>query len=213
MNETKPKRRWFRFSLQALLVLVTILCIWLGFTVNAARRQREAVEVIRKAGGMVRYNYTPGPKRGILSELNPDPSPPLAPTWLRRWLGDDYFCSIVGVAFDGNVDTDTLRELTKLPKLTWVQIMRADRFKASEVESLGELSSLRELSLNCREIDGPSIALLAKLKQLRILKILAMVDDVGMEQVGKLTTIQFLSLFSVIGSRSPDIVTCNTLQN
>ena len=27
MTETKPKRRWFRFSLRTLFVLVTIICI------------------------------------------------------------------------------------------------------------------------------------------------------------------------------------------
>jgi hypothetical protein len=37
MTETKPKRRWFRFSLRALLVFTTVLCVWLGFKVNAAR--------------------------------------------------------------------------------------------------------------------------------------------------------------------------------
>ena len=34
MTETKPKRRWFRFSLRTLFVLVTLLCIWLGYQVN-----------------------------------------------------------------------------------------------------------------------------------------------------------------------------------
>ena len=37
-----PRRRWLRFSLRSLLILITILCVWLGVKVNQARRQKEA---------------------------------------------------------------------------------------------------------------------------------------------------------------------------
>ena len=39
----RNRRRWFHFSLRILLLVVTVLCVWLGFKVNAARRQKEAV--------------------------------------------------------------------------------------------------------------------------------------------------------------------------
>jgi hypothetical protein len=41
--ETNPKtrRRWFRFSLRTMLVLVTLVCVYLGWATNW-RRQREA---------------------------------------------------------------------------------------------------------------------------------------------------------------------------
>ncbi len=38
----KPRRRWFRFSLRTLFVLMTLLCVWLGWNVYQVR-QREAV--------------------------------------------------------------------------------------------------------------------------------------------------------------------------
>jgi hypothetical protein len=34
MTETKPKRRWFRFSLRTLFVLMTIICVWFGYSFN-----------------------------------------------------------------------------------------------------------------------------------------------------------------------------------
>jgi predicted xylose isomerase-like sugar epimerase len=40
-----------------LLLVVTVLCVWLGFNVNAARRQKEAVQAIRLAGGSVWFEY------------------------------------------------------------------------------------------------------------------------------------------------------------
>ena len=48
-NPPKPRRRWFQFSLGSLFVLLTVLCVWLGVTVERARKQRESVEAIEKA--------------------------------------------------------------------------------------------------------------------------------------------------------------------
>ena len=45
-NPSKPRRRWFQYSLRTLFVLVTVLCVWLGVTVERARKQREAVVVL-----------------------------------------------------------------------------------------------------------------------------------------------------------------------
>src|SRR5262245_19997517 len=65
------KRRWLRFSLRTMLLLITALCIWLGYQVNAARRQREALAAIARAGGTVYFDRrTP-------------------PDWLHQFLGDD----------------------------------------------------------------------------------------------------------------------------
>ena len=37
----KPRPRWFRFSLRTMLVLVTLLCIYLGWAANWKRQRRE----------------------------------------------------------------------------------------------------------------------------------------------------------------------------
>jgi hypothetical protein len=41
MIETKPKRRWFRFSLRTLFVFVTIACIWLGSQASTVYHRRQ----------------------------------------------------------------------------------------------------------------------------------------------------------------------------
>jgi hypothetical protein len=46
MPPAPPRRRWFRISLRTLLLLVTVLCIWLGVKVNLARRQKEAIAAL-----------------------------------------------------------------------------------------------------------------------------------------------------------------------
>jgi hypothetical protein len=67
MNDAPAKRRprWFRFSLRMMLVMVAVLCVWLAFTFNAARRQKEAVAAILRAGGTVSYDYQMVPRPAV----------------------------------------------------------------------------------------------------------------------------------------------------
>lgn len=56
-TSSRPRRRWLRFSIRTLLILVTLCGVWLGLKVNAARRQQQAVAEIQKLGGWVRYDF------------------------------------------------------------------------------------------------------------------------------------------------------------
>lgn len=49
--------RRFRFSLAGLLVVVTALCLVLGFQVSKTRRQQQAVAAIEALGGEVEYDF------------------------------------------------------------------------------------------------------------------------------------------------------------
>ena len=42
MDKPKP-RRWFRFSLRTMFVLVTVVCVWLGYQLNWIRERREVL--------------------------------------------------------------------------------------------------------------------------------------------------------------------------
>lgn len=105
-------RRRFQFSLRTLLVLLTALAIWLGFTVNRAQVQKKAVRAIEAAGGVVQYDWQPKLKPqsgGTVSVayqashwtnvLTPESGQPGGPAWLRRLIGDDYFQEVESVAF------------------------------------------------------------------------------------------------------------------
>ena len=41
MTETKPKRRWFRFSLRTLFVLVTAIAVFIGWNLWQVRQRQE----------------------------------------------------------------------------------------------------------------------------------------------------------------------------
>jgi internalin A len=64
-----PWRRYLRFSVRGLIVLVLMIGLGLGWLVRSARIQREAVAAINRAGGSVHYRSDPnaGPSRNKLS--------------------------------------------------------------------------------------------------------------------------------------------------
>lgn len=69
-----PRRRWFRFRLRTLLVLITAFCIWLGWQMSIVRERVDRF-------GNENYSFF---ARG------PNPLP-----WYRRSMGDAYIESIV----------------------------------------------------------------------------------------------------------------------
>jgi hypothetical protein len=125
------RRRWFRFSLRMLLVVVTLLCVWLGIQVNAARRQREAVAEILKAGGTVSYDYKPP-----------------GPVWGRNAIGDDYFQTVNAVQLSHPPD----RRLRQSYEITLVKGISFEHDPA--LASLEKLSHLEILSLRGTHVTG-----------------------------------------------------------
>ncbi len=107
-----PRRRWMQFSLRGFLVVLTIGCLWLGWQVNRAREQREAVQAIEALGGVVVYDWQPklttqskgewsvhqGRWKFTLADGNATPD---GPAWLRRIVGEDLFQDVSGVVFIG----------------------------------------------------------------------------------------------------------------
>jgi len=62
MNEqakkaTKRTRRWLKVSLRTFLLAITVLCVWLGFIVNRANKQKQAVAWVRENGGTAYYGF------------------------------------------------------------------------------------------------------------------------------------------------------------
>jgi hypothetical protein len=53
----KPKRRWFRFTLPTMLIVMALLTAWMGPHVNSTQPQKQSATAIHEYGGSVRYDY------------------------------------------------------------------------------------------------------------------------------------------------------------
>ncbi len=161
-NRPRGRLRW---SLRASMVLIAILAMGLGWIVNEARAQREAVEVIRRAGGEVYYNWQVGAPNFTGS---PDAGPK-APAWLLRLLGVDYFGHPFYVFASG-------------PKIT-------DR----EIAAIGRLGRLEEVTLITPKMSGNGMNHLKVLTRLRSLRLIegrmTDADLIGLEGLGNLKTL------------------------
>jgi hypothetical protein len=94
----KRKRRWFQFSLRTLLIatlIVAIPCAWLGRKIAQKQREREAVEAIVKAGGIVCYDYQ---KPSFITGRTFKPTEePYGPAFVRSLFGDNFFSEVYAV--------------------------------------------------------------------------------------------------------------------
>ena len=141
----KPNRRRFQFRLRTLMVFVTlcaIACSWLTTWVRRAERQRKAVEAIRAANGLVKYDY----EYDADGKAIKSPEPP-GPAWLLNMLGVDFFSDVEFVSFFFTDATDDdlehLEGLSDLRELWLAHTQVTDR----GLEHLRELTNLQELYL------------------------------------------------------------------
>ena len=105
----KPRRRWLQFSLRTLMALVVLLSLplaWFALKIRKAERQQQAMEAIRKTGGVVVYDYefevfanrlAEAKLLGVDMNYGPNEPEPPAPEWLRGLLGVDFFSDVAVV--------------------------------------------------------------------------------------------------------------------
>ncbi len=212
----KPRRRWLRFSLRTMLLVITLLCVWLGPKIIVARRQHEAVEAILKTGGEVEFDYQMVPSGIEPDEFGyksgADVLPP-GPAWLRKIIGDEFFCDVVRVTLKGRIIHESdFAQLAKLPRLREVWLVGNTQIELNDagiqrpledadLHVLQDLSQLRVLGIypvdgqRMPNIKGPRFANLIGLKHLRRLDLdNTNFDDKGMQHIGKLTALKSLSL-------------------
>ena len=179
----KSRRRFFRFNLRTLLIVVAVFCLFVGTVVKRARDQKSAVEAIIENGGLVAY-------ANHLSKSNP-----LAPEWLRKFLGNDYFSGVAVVTFMGPTINDTnLATIKRLPDLTWLTVSGKQITDAGLVHLEG-LSELVILVLGPTEIDGSGLVHIEGLTKLKSLSLgQTNVTDEGLNHLRKLTSLEKLYL-------------------
>ncbi len=162
----RPRRRWLRLSLRGLMVLVLIIGGVVGWLAHTVRTQRQAIAAVRAAGGSVQINYhwramSIGPQGAVLADE------PVLRTWLRRWLGDEWFQHVWNVSLkSGPVDPQMFAALAHFDRLQSINVNGATGIGPGFAK-LGGLRHLTSISLISPNADDTVLAGIAKLGSLR----------------------------------------------
>jgi hypothetical protein len=207
-------KRRFQYSLRSLLFLFTALGVWLGFTVAAARRQREVVAAIKVIGGEVLYDWQ---LVGDWTKQSGRSEPP-GPAALRRLLGDEYFQSVEGVFFGeqpgfGDERMPPFEQLKTIKYLGFYATGVSDRI-LPRVESLPRLSFL---DISCTRVTDEGLRRVGQMHNLQELWLgdrwrgFDKISDAGIPHLKPLMRLSRLTLDGCITEQS--IATLKQFQN
>lgn len=131
----KPHRRWLQFSVRTMLVVLTLLCLWLGNVAINAYRQRAAVQRIQDLGGWVLYD----------NDYDP-PDYPRIKDDLWSWLPKDYAHTVLSVYLpntplkDNQIDVVTQLPHTVILDVSGTEISDAGLARVSASLKLRSIS-------------------------------------------------------------------------
>lgn len=204
---SQPQRPWYQFSLRAMLVLTTLICVGLGWLLHErseVQSREVAIAVIVQSGGEVTF----------------DESQPFRSRWSRPILGDKTPGEVVRIRFRGTKITDAdlrmiadfeelqslsfegtpqvtddgLRHFSGLSKLQWLYL-RGTGVTDTGLLHLAGLSELQQLSLGETSITDAGLVHLEGLKKLSWLWLdQTRVTDSGLVRLAGLTELEVLVL-------------------
>lgn len=157
-NESRPKRRWFRFRLRTLLIVLTLFTVMLGAWhgyVEPYRVQRRAGSRLQAKGAYVTWQ-------------------PAGPQWMRAIFGEDNFGEAISVSWSNKPIYHLSDE---------------------ELEDVGLLTSLRELTLPDSPFTDDGLVHLQGLSELTLLRLsLSDITGEGLQSLEGLTKLEKLDL-------------------
>lgn len=168
-----PKRRWFRYSMRTLLVLMLLVSAgmsWMAVKMRDARRQREAVETIRRSMGVVKYDC----EIGFDGLSNADKTLP-GPAWLRHLMGDDFFFTVV----EADLQIHANQELHE------IFLQKCCSLDDDGLRRVASLCHLRRLNLTYTRITDAGLGCLRTLTRLEALNLTGTnVTEQGVKKLG-----------------------------
>ena len=202
----KRRRRWYQYSLRALLVLVLLVSVVmssLAVALHRARIQLMAANALSKAGARLKF-------------VERDTK---FPRWLRELLGEELFRDLVQVSLAGTHANDKVLEhlegtpavktlyldgtratdagLSHLQGLTDLETLYLDATQVTDagLEHLEKLTSLETLSLGGTKVTGTGLNHLQPLTSLTTLYLGGtQVNDAALEHVAALKNLKSLYL-------------------
>jgi hypothetical protein len=148
-----------------------------------ARRQKEAVEAIRKRGGYVLYDYQRDAQLGVQAPV---------PTWLRELFGDDFLCDVV--LADVVVDDQFITALVELPRPDAL-LLHGTQLTDTGLAHLKGLPNLEGLSIESPHVTDAGLEHVAELTKISWLNLSeTAVTDAGLETLAELKNLHSLDV-------------------
>jgi len=195
-----------RYGLRTMLIVVAVLCIWLGMRVNKVRRQQAAIAAIERLGGSIYYQYQLS--RGYNGRFLAEPdAPPPYPRWCRR-AAEQVFPPAVGrVNLRDTPTTDRDLELLRsLPDVTRLDLVNTN-VTDEGMAVVGRLRKLQSLVLRGPSVGDRGVEHIKHLKLEYLSLWDTSVSDVGVHHLRDMTTLQVLILdgTKITDAALPDI--------
>ena len=195
LKPVKRKLRWYQYSLRSLLIFVTLFavaCSWFAVKMGQAKRQREAVEILLKLGGLAEYDCACDSP--YVQHHLPEGRPPIsAPIWLQKWLGDDFFTNVVSLYPRHIADAD-LEYVTDLPRITAIGLP-FNKITDNGLKQIQVLHQLQFLDLQSTEVTDAGLDVFTSFPALRCLYLSnTQITDAGLKRLQGLTEIEELDL-------------------
>ncbi len=186
--------RLLRFSMKSFLIAVAFLCLLMGYKVYQANKLRRAIDTTHTLSETaITYHHEVGtavsPEK-ITTSLGLMEVEPPGPSWLRNYLGDEYFVDPykvwirdsddvqLKIVVDGmpnlrvvniwNTDVTNrgFRELQRLQELEELQVADSKILSDTAIAHLAGVTTLRKVEiLRCPNITGQALQYLTSSKQ------------------------------------------------
>ncbi len=187
-----PKRRWFRHSVRALIVVMTAAALWIGYLANCARRQEQAVARVTQLGGQLEFAHQSDSEGNRKKDAEP-----WAPAWLRDAIGEHCFLRVEVVSFREESDPadEDLVVLAGLPDLRMLSLGNRQRITDKGLIHISGLRQLRELALNGTAVTGSGLRHIRGCRELQALFLgHTPVTDQGLAHLKGLSSLRWLLL-------------------
>ena len=184
----RPRRRYLRFSVRGLIVVVLVIGGWLGSIVRSARIQREAVAAIEKAGGEVWYDWEWKDGKAIQG------GSPWMPGWVANRAGIDCFGNVVAARISPEDAEDTMVQVGRLSRLEHLELNNHYGTDLWTIH-LASLTNLSDLDLARTQVTDSGLVHLNGLIRLSSLNLRnTQVTDAGLVHLKCLTGLSKLRL-------------------
>ena len=188
-----------QFSLKAMLIVTSAIGIWLGYHVNLARRQREAVarlETLAEGNALWFYAHEWDEDRETRKPTGTQLEP--GPSWIRNLLGIDCWDSVVAINAQGCDLTDSALAwlLDRLPSVSYLEL-RLNPIGDASMSKVATMRNLKTLRVSRTNISDSGLRDIGRIKSLRTLDLCGDdVTDSGLLALSDLTELRNLFVSS-----------------